>query len=130
MDRLDEIILDFQDNEEEVYDLLVELKQRRESALRPATKFLSSSIADQFQHVMSEMEEVINELNSLVDNGDETARPRSLDECNDWQISIETLKAIIEPDEDKRRESMIKTIKKNTDRKGGSYYAQPSEGDS
>ena len=101
------------DNDPVLLGGIQELDQLRQSQIQPAVKFLSNSIGDQFQHVITEMEEVINELNSLIDDKDETARPRALDECNDWQISIETLKAIIEPDESKRKESMIKTIAKN-----------------
>lgn len=107
-----------------LYKLLHELELLRRSQIQPAVKYLSNTIDEQLDKVTNEFEELMNELIDLVDHGNEDARPRSLDECNDMQIVIETLKAIIEPDEDKRRESMIKTIQKNIDRIGGSYYAK------
>lgn len=96
---------------------LIELKQRRESVLSPATKFLNNDAQEQLLHVFNEFIEIRNALAFEI-------KENQLDECNDGQISLETLKAIIEPDENKRRESMIKTIQKNTDRVGGSYYTK------
>jgi len=97
---------------------LQELDQYRRSKLKPATKFLTNTPHEQWTHVMQEMEEALKEIIDLVDNKKEEAEPKALDELNDLQISIETLKAIIEPDESKRMESMIRTVNKNNVR----YY--------
>jgi len=108
--------------------LIEELQQLRKSQLKPATKFLGNSIEDQFYHIITELDESRTEVYRLSRQiklnsykKDQT-KLRALDELNDLQISCETLKAIIEPDENKRDESMIKTIQKNTNREGGSYY--------
>ena len=58
MSRLDAIISDFKGNEEEVYSLLVELQDRRESDIIAANKYLGNSQFKQLCHITSELIEV------------------------------------------------------------------------
>jgi hypothetical protein len=98
----------------DIYSALQELKNRRENDLRPANKFLGASINQQLIHVESELKEVVDAIYNRNDVTRSVAE--ILDEINDLQISAETLKAIIEPNEDVRRKAMIKTIRKNASR--------------
>lgn len=120
MENTATIIVGGKDFNKGVRDLLIELKQLRRSQMQPAVKFLGNSIQDQFNHVISEINEIENEIYPPFAN--KIDKEKALDECNDGQISLESLKAIIEPDENKRRESMIKTIAKNDAR--GYYKAE------
>lgn len=96
-----------------IHDLLQELKKRRESELRPADKFLGSTVAAQWEHFTSELEETIIELSKWLDKGIEESFDRSVEEIIDMQMSLETLLAILGLDEQQRMDARCKVIEKN-----------------
>jgi hypothetical protein len=95
-------------------EFLRELKQRRESNLRPADKFLVNSIGEQFSHMESEIVEIEEEFLSCDMDIERTAY-----EVIDLQMSCETMLAILGLDEQQRMESRRKVIEKNRER---GYY--------
>ena len=100
-------------DEPRIIGALQEWDQLKKYKLKPAIKFLTNTPYEQWEHVLQEMDEALNEIIDLVDHEHVEVKSKVLDELNDLQISIETLKTIIEPDEEKRMESMIRTVNKN-----------------
>lgn len=84
----------------------------RESELRPATKYLTVSPHEQFEHVKSELNEIAAELE--IGNTINLAM-----EIVDLQMSAETLLAVLPLDEGERNEVRRKVIAKNAVR---GYY--------
>jgi hypothetical protein len=122
MDRLDKLINEYGQYRSkdcvEMFDLLIELKQRRESDLRPADKFLGNSISKQRIHILSEMAKALEQLELLYqftsrainyDKGIE----RAAEELVDLQMSCETMIAILGLDEQQRMKERRKVIAKN-----------------
>lgn len=108
-----------------IVSLLKELQTRRESDIKPCNKYLGNSIGKQLAHIDTEQKEALDELRDYVIFKDvnieqaEQSRQAALMELTDWQTSIETLKTILEPDEQARRDVQKKVIAKNDER---GYY--------
>lgn len=104
----------------DLYAALLELKDRRESDLRPAIKFVASNtISDQIVHVRSEYFEVENEFREILFNCPGADVNKLAEELIDLQTSCETMLAIIGFDEQKRHEMRKVVIAKNAYR---GYY--------
>jgi hypothetical protein len=102
-----------------IRDLFIELKQRRESDLRPADKFLGAKEFEQYAHVFSEFEEFkISFLHYWMNKCDDE-KLHTIEELIDLQMSCETMIAILGLDEQQRREARCKVIEKNRAR---GYY--------
>ena len=97
---------------QQMHDWLKELRDRRESELRPATKYLSNTIMQQFSHIDSE----VFELECALFGENENA---TFDEIVDIQMSCETLLTILGADEQQRMEARRRVIAKNEAR---GYY--------
>ena len=95
---------------------LTELRDRRESDLRPSTRFLSNNPSQQFSHIESEVFEV--ECALYYDN-----RVEFINELVDVQMSCETMLAILGLDEQQRMEARRRVIAKN---KARGYYQEES----
>lgn len=107
-----------------VVDLLKELKQRRESDLRPANKFLGNNLIEQFKHLKSEVKEVKSEFYYFIDDDyneefRKHSRGKLISELIDLQMSCETMLAIMGLNEEQRREARVDVIAKNEAR---GYY--------
>lgn len=137
--RLDQLIKVYSSYNGEVHDLLTELQQRRESALRPATKFLSNTKLIQIRHVLSEFNEVVGAYINHEFYLSNEVTPGKIDKemCNesfnnlteelvDLQMSCETMLAILGLDEQQRNEARRKVVDKNEAR---NYYTQQSTPD-
>ena len=107
---------------------LLELKDRRESELKPVTKFvqgmhLADAIFKQFVHIRSEVEEAQREIISLTTDGCcrlySTPAYKTALELIDIQTSCESLLQLLGYHEHGRRELRKKVIEKNTER---GYY--------
>lgn len=85
-----------------------------EKELKPATRFLSASLADQINKIHAEWTEV---MNAYMDN---EGKERIAEELADVQQACETALAILGLTEDERREARRKVIAKNSKRE---YYA-------
>ena len=101
---------------EHLHEWLTELRDRRESELRPATKFLGNSIHEQMSHLLSEFDEVMVEYGWTITN-----EQRFAEELIDLQMSCETMLAILDLNEQQRNEARRKVIAKNTER---GYYKE------
>jgi hypothetical protein len=101
-----------------IHDLLQELKQRRESELRPADKFLGNSLNAQMYHVKSELEECIEAYENLIIEFDycQSKQEKLIEELIDLQMSCETMICLLGLDEQQRMEARKKVIEKNTAR--------------
>lgn len=95
----------------EKYNLGVEPEEKE---LKPATRFLSASLADQINKIHAEWTEV---MNAYMDN---EGKERIAEELADVQQACETALAILGLTEDERREARRKVIAKNSKRE---YYA-------
>ena len=95
----------------EKYNLGVEPEEKE---LKPATRFLSASLADQINKIHAEWTEV---MNAYMDN---EGKERIAEELADVQQACETALAILGLSEDERREARRKVIAKNSKRE---YYA-------
>lgn len=110
---------------EAVLKCLLELKERQDSDLRPADKFLTNTPDEQFAHVCSEYHEFWNEWVDWVAHRNrypEKAKiyiQRMVEEGIDLQMSIETLLARFGLDEQQRRKERKKVLAKNAAR---GYY--------
>ncbi len=98
--------------------LLIELKDRRESDLRPADKFLNATEYQQFDHVESEFYETQREFYRMIDDRfsktfREESKIKLISELVDLQMSCETMLAKLGLDEQQRREERRKVIDKN-----------------
>ena len=96
--------------------ILQELKQRRESALRPATKYLGTTLREQFESIKREVKEV--EMAMMYNDTDD----HLLEELVDVQTACETMMAIIGADESARNEVRRQVIEKN--RRRGYYEGE------
>lgn len=96
----------------EKYNLGVD--EPKEKELKPATRFLGSSLADQIKKIHAEWLEV---MNAYMDN---EGKERIAEELADVQQACETALAILGLSEDERREARRKVIAKNSKRE---YYA-------
>ena len=127
---LDEWIEQIEEYQKELHDIdysdllsiLKELRDRRESELRPATRFLSKGWYEQIKHVYSEFNEVITEFH-LFDDGDVTEPLKLIEELIDLQMSCETMLACMELNEQQRMEARRRVIVKN---KARGYYQEES----
>ena len=95
----------------EKYNLGVEPEEKE---LKPATRFLSASLADQINKIHAEWTEV---MNAYMDN---EGKERIAEELADVQQACETALAILGLSEDERTEARRKVIAKNSKRE---YYA-------
>ena len=95
----------------EKYNLGVEPEEKE---LKPATRFLGASLADQINKIHAEWTEV---MNAYMDN---EGKERIAEELADVQQACETALAILGLTEDERREARRKVIAKNSKRE---YYA-------
>lgn len=97
---------------DKILPLLQELKERRESELRPADKFLSNTPAIQFEHIVSEL----GEAKIAMVKKEMGMENNLVEELADLQMSCETMLAILGFDEQQRREARKKVIEKNRSR--------------
>ncbi|WP_455577082.1 hypothetical protein [Anaerosinus sp.] len=95
---------------------LLELKEHRESSLRPATKFLANTIGQQLSHIHQEFKEVELELGYGCLGID-----KAVEELIDLQTACETMLAILGLDEKQRMQARRKVIEKNQAR---GYYCE------
>lgn len=95
----------------EKYNLGIEPEEKE---LKPATRFLSASLADQINKIHAEWTEV---MNAYMDN---EGKERIAEELADVQQACETALAILGLTEDERTEARLKVIAKNSKRE---YYA-------
>ena len=93
-----------------------ELKERRESSLRPATKFLTNTIGQQLSHIRQEFKEVELELGYGCLSVD-----KAVEELIDLQTACETMLDILGLGELQRQEARRKVIAKNQAR---GYYCE------
>lgn len=104
-------------------EALVELKQRRESDLRPATKFLGQNFGQLIGKVCSECDEVIEAWDDDFDQCPEQLPKEAyndiLMELVDVQMACETALTKILPDRADRDEVRRQVIEKNRSR---GYY--------
>lgn len=103
---------DYAADYEVVYQLLVELKERRESDLRPAVKFMHLPLGKHIEKIYEEFGEVL--IAALEDN-EEHLR----EELVDLQMACETALARTGLDEQQRRGERRKVIAKDEAR---GYY--------
>lgn len=101
-----------------IHDLLSELKQLKESDLRPADKFLTATKYKQFESVESEFDEIQREFYRMIDDRysktfREESKQNLIMELVDLQMSCETMLAILGLDENQRMEVRRKVIEKN-----------------
>lgn len=102
--------------------LLQELKNRRESDLRPCDKFLKAYSNEQFSHIEQEFKEVKYALHDVYSVGEHIngkEKEHLAEELVDLQMSCETMLAILGLGEQQRRDVRKKVIEKN--RKRGYY---------
>lgn len=93
-----------------------ELKERRESDLRPADKFVDpNNICQQMAHIKSEVKEAYHEYCNLSEENECDL----VEELIDIQMSCETMLADLGLDEQRRREARKRVIEKNRAR---GYY--------
>lgn len=112
------------DTHKEILGYLLELKDRRESDLKPVTMFTQGKrfyddVLAQFQHMCSEVDEVKQEMNNLICcGGTKFTTPAYLMalELIDLQTSCESMLQILGYGEETRRELRKKVISKNTER--------------
>lgn len=95
--------------ENDVLECLLELKERQESDLRPADKFLTNDTGQQMNHITEEYCEVVTEYNR-------SSEERLVEELIDLQMSCETMLANLGLDEQQRREARKKVLAKNAAR--------------
>jgi hypothetical protein len=112
--------------EDDIRELLLELKDRRETELKPATKFLGNTTDKQFAHIRSELIEAWEIIELLcifpktADNYGERVQ-EAAEELIDLQMTCCTMLAILGLDESQRREARRKVIEKNRSR---GYYEE------
>lgn len=99
---------------------LQELKERRESSLRPAIKFVNeNSMFTQMNQISQEFREVAKEVEKLFDG--EGNNDDLIMELIDLQTACETELAILGLDESQRMQARRKVIEKNQAR---GYYCE------
>jgi hypothetical protein len=111
--------------------IATELKSRRESDLRVATKFLTNSYYKQIGHIESEFDEVRMAVTNLMETvvlGDKPNYAEKLnhaaEELVDLQSTCETMLAILGLDEQQRRDVRKRVIAKNEAR---NYYEEATK---
>lgn len=105
-----------------VKDALLELKERRESDLRPATKFVNTTCEGfkrQLDHVKSEITEIEEAFETYMKYGGAKRLEELTDEITDAQSSLQTLKADVNVAGELDKESCRRVAKKNAAR---GYY--------
>lgn len=107
-------------NHRKMLGIVTELKERRESSLRPATKFVGYySFEEQLEHVKSEIKEIEEAYKVYESNQTQENFIKCLDEITDAQHSLQTLKAIYCTSRNGDRASHVRVIEKNQAR---GYY--------
>lgn len=103
-----------------IYRMAIELKERRESSLRPAIKFVNeNSMFTQMNQISQEFREVAKEVEKLFDG--EGNNDDLIMELIDLQTACETELAILGLDESQRMQARRKVIAKNQAR---GYYCE------
>lgn len=103
-----------------VAEALKELKERRESSLRPATKFVNeNSMFIQMNQISQEFREVTREVAAIFNEAGNCEN--LIMELVDLQTACETMLAILGLDESQRQEARRKVIAKNQSR---GYYCE------
>ncbi|MEM5768087.1 MAG: hypothetical protein AAGU23_06615 [Bacillota bacterium] len=114
-------------NYQTIVNLLCELRDRRETELRPATRFLGNTIPQQLRHIQSELEEAETEIinywrfDKFNQEKVESARLRAGEELEDLKAACTTMQVILGFDENGRRSLARKVIAKNQAR---GYYEE------
>ncbi|EGO63559.1 hypothetical protein [Acetonema longum] len=103
----------------ELKRLLQELKHRRETEIRPATRFLGNTLLQQIGHVQSENLEEKKALEWYLAHPSPKSKEEYAMELVDGQMSRETELAILGYDDKARAEVRRKVIEKNAAR---GYY--------
>lgn len=107
---------------EEIAELLEEIREYRQSDLRPATKFLHQLIHCLISKVCEECDEVINEYHNDFDDAPGNYDFSKLtEELCDLQMACETVLTKLGLDEQQRREMRKQVIAKNEAR---NYYEE------
>ena len=110
------------EDDESVEQMLQELKECRESSLRPATKFLYYfSFEEQLEHVKSEIKEIEEAYKDYENNPTGENFIKCLDEMTDAQHSLQTLKETYGISRSCDIRSHIRVIAKNQAR---GYYCE------
>lgn len=108
------------EDDESVEQMLQELKECRESSLRPATKFVNeNSMFTQMNQISQEFREVAKEVEKIFDG--EGNNDDLIMELIDLQTACETELAILGLDESQRMQARRKVIAKNQAR---GYYCE------
>lgn len=105
-----------------IKEALLELKERRESDLRPATKFVNTTCEGfkrQLDHVKSEITEIEEAFETYMKCGGAKRLEELTDEITDAQSSLQTLKADVNVAGELDKESCRRVAKKNAAR---GYY--------
>lgn len=105
---------------------LWKLRERQETELRPATKFLGNTPYEQYKHIMSEVKEVYRAALPCDYSLLGADMGKLAEELVDLQMSCETMLAILGLDEAQRREVRRRVIEKNAER--GYYEAGEDDG--
>jgi hypothetical protein len=106
---------------QEMTGWLQELKERRESELRPADMFLINGKYQQFKHIRSEFCEFAESFMHYWGNSADAEKPHTIEELIDLQMSCETMLAMLGLDKQQRREARKKVVAKNAAR---GYYKE------
>lgn len=110
-------------NNDDLVSALKELRIRRDSALKPATKFLNddlNSISELFHKILEETAEVGDAYSEYVkQKNNEKIRNNLAEKIIDVQFACETALSKLLPLEKHRLKARRQVIKKNTDR---GYY--------
>lgn len=106
---------------QEIYLALTELKERRESSLRPATKFVKSTLFQHNDKLIEEFNEVQAAFYDYTENSLEKDKEHLIEEIVDLQFAAETKLAGLGLDEKQRMQARRKVIEKNQSR---GYYCE------
>ncbi len=109
------------EDDESVEQMLQELKQRRESSLRPATKFVKSTLFQHNDKLIEEFDEVQAAFYDYTEDSLEKDKEHLIEEIIDLQFAAETWLAGLGLDEKQRMQARRKVIAKNQTR---GYYCE------
>lgn len=101
--------------------ILKEIKQRRESSLRPATKFVKSTLFQHNDKLIEEFDEVQAAFYDYTEDSLEKDKEHLIEEIIDLQFAAETWLAGLGLDEKQRMQARRKVIAKNQTR---GYYCE------
>ena len=104
-----------------IYRMAIELKERRESSLRPATKFVKSTLFQHNDKLIEEFDEVQSAFYDYTEDSLEKDKEHLIEEIIDLQFAAETWLAGLGLDESQRRQARRKVIEKNQAR---GYYCE------